>query len=188
MSVHVWNTHVVMPTDWAPDLVLISMPLGVSFQIAYPNSVPNLGPSLLKAQDTIPICPSIIGQRAALAALEHAGRTFVESNIKEMLQNRDVALDALSPLGKDAVKGGEGAIYLWARLPRTADGSPADDEAVVRWLVSKHGVAVIPGSACGCPGNIRVAFANLQPEKYKEAGARLKRGLEELMSLKGSPP
>lgn len=32
---------------------------------------------------------------------------------------REVLIDALSPLGKpgDGVAGGEGAIYLWARLP-----------------------------------------------------------------------
>lgn len=48
-----------------------------------------------------------------------------------------------------AVFGGEGAIYLWARLPA---GCEACDESVVQWLVQRHGVAVVPGSACGSPG------------------------------------
>lgn len=34
--------------------------------------------------------------------------------------------------------------------------------AVVEWLAKKHGVCVIPGSACGAPGHIRVAYANLE--------------------------
>ena len=46
--------------------------------------------------------------------------------------------------------GGSGAIYLMARLPEHA----ADDGAVVRWLVREHGLATIPGSACGLPGFI----------------------------------
>ena len=55
------------------------------------------------------------------------------------------------------------------------------DEEVMRWLVEKHGVCIIPGSSCGCPGYIRVAFANLEPEQCQEAARRLKRGLEELV-------
>ncbi|KAJ6932686.1 hypothetical protein NC651_008197 [Populus alba x Populus x berolinensis] len=27
-----------------------------------------------------------------------------------------------------------------------------DDDKVVRWLATRHGVVVIPGGACGCPG------------------------------------
>ena len=46
-----------------------------------------------------------------------------------------------------------------------------DDEAVVEWLVREHGVCVIPGSACGAAGYIRAAYANLQPEACREAGA-----------------
>ncbi len=49
-----------------------------------------------------------------------------------------------------------GAIYLWAKLP---DGCE-DDEAVVRWLVVEHGVAVIPGSAFGTPGAPRDSLPN----------------------------
>jgi aspartate/methionine/tyrosine aminotransferase len=41
-----------------------------------------------------------------------------------------------------------GAIYFWARLPEGC----SDDKAVVAWLVTVHGVAVIPGSSCGAPG------------------------------------
>ena len=151
-------------------------------QIAYPNSVPGLSSALLKVQDTIPICANLVAQQAALAALRHAGRPFVDRCIAEMLPNRDIARDALSVLGEGAVKGGEGALYLWARLPSNGDGRPADDVAVVRWLVMRHGITVIPGSACGFPGHIRVAFANMPNEKYREAALRLKTGLQELLT------
>jgi aspartate/methionine/tyrosine aminotransferase len=63
-------------------------------------------------------------------------------------------LDALSPLGANAVKGGQGAIYLWAKLPSGA----SDDVEVVKWLAKRHGVIVIPGSASGGPGYVRVSF------------------------------
>ena len=42
--------------------------------------------------------------------------------MKERVQklNRDIILDALSPLGENAVKGRQGAIYLRAKLPSGA--------------------------------------------------------------------
>ena len=67
-----------------------------------------------------------------------------------------------------------------------------DDEAVVSWLVKEHKVCVVPGSACGCPGYIRVAFANLEGDKCKQAAAQLKKGLQQLVdegskALQGTP-
>ncbi len=56
-----------------------------------------------------------------------------------------------------------------------------DDEAVVSWLVKEHQVCVVPGTACGCPGYVRVAFANLDEGKCKQAAAQLKHGLQQLV-------
>lgn len=60
-------------------------------------------------------------------------------------------------------------------------GSP-DDVAVVSWLVQEYQICLIPGSSCGAPGYIRVAFGNLQPELCKEAAARLKIALLQLVN------
>ena len=61
------------------------------------------------------------------------------------------------------------------------DSGCEDDEAVVSWLVKEHQVCVVPGSACGCPGYVRVAFANLDEQKCKKAAAQLKKGLQQLV-------
>lgn len=55
-----------------------------------------------------------------------------------------------------------------------------DDRAVVAWLVHAHKVAVIPGSACGTPGHIRVAFGQPAPAQFREAAARLGSALRQL--------
>jgi len=55
-----------------------------------------------------------------------------------------------------------------------------DDRAVVAWLVHAHKVAVIPGSACGCAGHIRVAFGQPAPGPFREAAARLGGALRQL--------
>jgi len=52
-----------------------------------------------------------------------------------------------------------------------------DDERVVERLVKEFQVCIIPGSSCGAPGYVRVAFANLTEEKCAEACERLHRGL-----------
>ncbi|TQE04423.1 hypothetical protein C1H46_009943 [Malus baccata] len=144
--------------------------------IAYPSEVEGFGTQLLKVQDNIPICASIISQHLALYSLE-MGPEWVIERVKGLVKNRDIVIEALSPLGDSAVKGGEGAIYLWAKLP----DKYADDDKFVHWLAHRHGVVVIPGSACGCPGNVRISFGGLVEDDCKAAAERLRRGLEELI-------
>ncbi|GAA0173163.1 transaminase [Lithospermum erythrorhizon] len=144
--------------------------------IAYPSEVEGLASQLLKVQDNIPICASIISQRLALHSLE-VGPEWVLDQVKDLVKSRELVKEALSPLGEDAVKGGEGAIYLWAKLPDKF----GDDFEVVRWLAQKHKIALIPGSACGCPGHVRIAFGGLVEDDCRRASERLRRGLEELL-------
>jgi aspartate/methionine/tyrosine aminotransferase len=98
-------------------------------QIAYPSGVEGFQTQLLKIQDNIPICASILSQHLALYSLE-MGPEWVTDQVKDLVKNRDIILEALSPLGEGSVKGGEGAIYLWAKLPEQY----VDDDKVVRWL------------------------------------------------------
>eukprot|EP00894_Picocystis_sp_ML_P001855 jgi/Pico_ML_1/52372/g3084.t1 len=151
--------------------------------IAYPKAQPNmdLGKQLLKVQDTIPICPAVVSQYAALGALK-AGNTWVAQHVSGLDKNRKIVRDALMPLGEENIKGGNGAIYYFCKLPERYQEK---DQEVVQWLVEKHGICVIPGSSCGSPGWIRVAYANLEPEACAEAAGQLKRGLEELVKDQG---
>jgi katanin p60 ATPase-containing subunit A1 len=141
--------------------------------LAYP---PRLHGELMKAQDTIAICPTIVSQRAALAAMG-AGRPWVKERVDGLGENRRIVVGAIEEaLGTGSVAGGSGAIYLMVRLPAGCE----DDMRVVEWLNDKHKVCVIPGSACGARGNVRVCYANLVPERCKEAAGRLRAGLKEL--------
>lgn len=145
--------------------------------IAYPSEVDGFHAQLLKVQDNIPICASIIGQHLALYSLE-AGPEWIRERVKDLVKNRELLVEAMSPLGEDAVRGGEGAIYLWAKLPDNC----SDDYEVVRWLANKHGVAVIPGSASGGPGFLRVSFGGLKEADTRLAAERLRRGLQQLVT------
>uniref|UniRef100_A0A5B7B607 Aminotransferase class I/classII large domain-containing protein n=1 Tax=Davidia involucrata TaxID=16924 RepID=A0A5B7B607_DAVIN len=144
--------------------------------IAYSLEAEGLQTQLLKVQDNVAICASMISQQVALYCLK-AGREWVRSQVKSLVKNKDLLLDALSPLGEDAVKGGEGAIYLWAKLP---DKCPNDFE-VVCWFAQRHGVLLLPGSACGAPGCVRITYGMLRVPECEVAAKRLRRGLEELI-------
>jgi len=145
--------------------------------IAYHRSLRN---SLLKAQDTIPICPTQISEKMALGALE-AGREWVLSKLPSLVRNRDLLLEALKPL---RVIGGQGAIYLFVELPEKYRNH---DMKVVKWVANTHKVGLIPGSSCGAPGYVRVAFANMVGPDMQRAAARLKKAVAQLVDPKESP-
>ena len=138
-----------------------------------------LGSALLKIQDTMPIHAAHASQALALACLQDAsaGPAWVAARIASLAPSRTAARAALAPLGESAVAGGD-AIYFWVNLLPLGC---TDDWAFVRWLVAQHGVAVVPGSACGAPGHVRVAFGKPAPgPEFEEAAARLGRACAEL--------
>jgi aspartate/methionine/tyrosine aminotransferase len=146
---------------------------------------------VVKLQDTVAICATQLSQTVALAALEGDGSPgeapeafgadYVRAQVRALGPNRAAVRAALeSALGAASVVGGQGAIYFFARLP-PAFAAPGLDVEVVRWLVVRKGVCVIPGSACSAPGWLRVAFANLPPADCARAAARLQEGLHELV-------
>ena len=73
----------------------------------------------------------------------------------------------------------------WGGRSASAESGPDElalgDAAVVRWLTEAHGVCLIPGSACGMPGHVRVCYANLALDRTRDAAARLRRGVEQLV-------
>jgi aromatic aminotransferase len=136
--------------------------------IAIPRDSTELATALLKVQDTIPICPSHIGQVAALGALD-AGPAWVRPHYSTLDTSRAAIQSALSS-SVSQVLGGTGAMYCMAYCG-------GDDVALAEALVQRYGVAVIPGTFCGSPGWIRVAYANLPPDHCVVAAQRLKEGL-----------
>ena len=56
-----------------------------------------------------------------------------------------------------------------------------DDNEIVKTLALVHKVVIIPGTACGAPGHVRVSYANLVPEKCVEAAERLRNGLQQIL-------
>lgn len=171
--------HVCLEGEHIINLFSFSKAFGMmGWRVGYAAFPQALAPQLLKAQDTIVICPSTMSQKVALAALQ-PGTAWVRERVDGLAEQKAIVLSALhSVLPAESVRGGSGAIYLFCKLPEGV----SDDLGAIKWFAAKHGVALIPGSACGLPGFFRVCYANLPLEKTREAAARLEAGLKELAS------
>ncbi|MFJ3058068.1 pyridoxal phosphate-dependent aminotransferase [Herbaspirillum sp. NPDC087042] len=118
---------------------------------------------LLQSQSTSN--PSSISQAAALAALE-GPQDFLDGWRQRLRTRRDLALSILA----DAtpwlrLRRPAAAFYLYADChaalgARTPQGQVLqDDWALASWLLQEAGVSVVPGSAFGMPGYLRLAYA-----------------------------
>ena len=139
--------------------------------LVYPD---DLTAAMLKIQDTILICPTVVAERAALAALE-VGRPYCDRYVRELGTIRQIVLDALDTLGPLCdVPPAEGAMYCFPKIATTLDSMTLAER-----LIREHKVAMTPGSAFGMTDGcyFRVAFGALQRETVAEGIGRLVAGL-----------
>ncbi|MBI3492860.1 MAG: pyridoxal phosphate-dependent aminotransferase [Acidobacteria bacterium] len=143
--------------------------------MAFPE---HLASAMIKSQDTILVCPPVISQIAALAALE-VGRAYCEPYVRELAAVRTVVVDALSGLAPLAeVPAADGAFYVLLKV-----NTRLDPLALAERLICDHKVAVIPGPAFGMTNGcyFRVAYGALQRETVAEGVGRLVRGLRVIL-------
>ena len=149
------------------------------WRIGY-SVVPNhLLVGIKKIQDTNLICPPIICQVAAEAALQ-VGSQWCRKQIAGLTAVRDATLETLSQLGdrcQFAVP--HGAFYVLFQLQ-----TDQSDMALVETLIRQFGVAVLPGSAFGESNGctLRLSYGALDPQSVSEGVGRLRDGLATLLS------
>ena len=135
--------------------------------------------AISKIQDTILICPPLISQFAALAALE-AGRGYFQSKFGRIVATRAELLSVLRELDEFVEPPvSQGAFYILLKMR-----SECDDLALVEQLIQRYRIAVIPGSAFGIRRGcfLRIAYGALNPEAAEVATGRLVEGLRGLLS------
>ena len=146
--------------------------------LVYPD---HLASAMMKAQDTILVCPPVIAQVAAVAALE-VGRPYSEPFVRELAEIRDIVLGelaALEPLAQ--VPAADGAFYVLLKV-----NTALQPMRIAERLIREHKVAVIPGPAFGMTNGcyFRVAYGALQKETVAEGVGRLVRGLRAVVSAR----
>jgi aspartate/methionine/tyrosine aminotransferase len=149
------------------------------WRIGYVVFPDRLASAMLKSQDTILICPPVISQVAALAAIE-VGRAYCEPFVRELAETRGVVLEALRGLGPLArVPPADGAFYCLLKM-----NTEMDPLVLTERLIREHRVAVMPGPPFGLTSGcyFRVAFGALQRETVTEGIGRLVTGLRAILS------
>ncbi len=145
------------------------------WRIGYMVIPADLQVAVRKIQDTNLICPTMVSQAAALAALK-VGEGYCASKNKDLPAVREIAVRALAEVSDlcTAPKS-EGAFYFFLRIR-----SELDPLKLVERLVREHGVAAIPGTAFGIEKgcSLRVAFGALEKATAAEGIGRLVKGLK----------
>jgi aspartate/methionine/tyrosine aminotransferase len=143
------------------------------WRIGYMTFPGELFESLLKVQDTTVICPSRISQRAALYCLrDHPD--FIDRHIQTLNRSRKMVISWLRE-NDAAVECPEpnGAYYALPRI--IGDAFPKDSMALVKDILKKTGVLLVPGTPFGAdrPPHFRIAYGNLSESDLRSALDRL---------------
>ena len=85
------------------------------------------------------ICPSHVGQVAALAAMDCGAE--LQGNVEVYAENRELMLEGLPKAGFDRIAPPDGAFYVYADVSGLTD----DSRALAAEILQEAGVAVTPG-------------------------------------------
>lgn len=120
--------------------------------------------------------PSSISQYAALAAIE-GDQTFTKEVVKTLKERHDFVYKALQEIDGIKCLPCQGTFYILPNVQEvmTRLGINSDVE-FSEFLIDKAKIAVVPGSAFGAPGYVRVSFATSM-ENLEKAMDRLHKAL-----------
>lgn len=124
-------------------------------------------------------CPNSIAQRAALGALSGKGGEVGKMR-EEFKRRRDFLLREWKKISTEFTPP-RGTFYFFPKVKEFLGGKIKNSLELARWLLEEKKVAVVPGSAFGREGYLRISFAT-SPEELQEGVKRIR---EALLSLKG---
>ena len=104
--------------------------------------------------------PASISQAAALAAL-NGDQSFISEMNKAFRERHEFVVDALNDIAGVRCLRSQGAFYAFPLMQEAIDrlSGVEDDVAFGEYLINEAGVALVPGSAFGAPGCMRLSFA-----------------------------
>ncbi len=120
--------------------------------------------------------PTSISQAASVAALE-GDQACVAEMVEAFKARHDYIVAALNRIPGMRCLEGAGTFYAFPDCRELIEQRGfADDTALAECLLKEAGVAVVPGSAFGAPGHIRLSFA-CSLETLEDAAGRMHRVL-----------
>ncbi|WP_203141203.1 pyridoxal phosphate-dependent aminotransferase [Marinobacter mangrovi] len=147
------------------------------WRIGYAAGPAKIIGSMKKIQSQSTSNPCSISQAAAQAALE-GPQECVGEMVKAFKERHDYLVEALNGInGVECLKG-DGTFYVFPSFQGAIDARDdvSTDVELAEVLLKEAGVALVPGSAFGAPGHMRLSFATSM-ENLQKAVERLKKVL-----------
>jgi aspartate aminotransferase len=148
------------------------------WRIGYAAGPAKLIGAMKKVQSQSTSNPTSISQVASQAALE-GGNECVEKMVVAFKERHEFVVAALNEIdGVDCIPA-DGTFYAFPSFQQLIDNDPRfeDDIALAEFLLNEAGVALVPGSAFGAPGNMRLSFAT-GLSVLEDALSRIKKALQ----------
>jgi aspartate/methionine/tyrosine aminotransferase len=141
------------------------------WRLGYAAAPAPIAKAMSRIQSAISAGANQFVQRAAIAALE-GPRDEVERMRRAYQMRRDRVLEGLRAMDGVRIGGIPATFYAFpdvsGLLGRKAGNHVINTtDQLCDWLLERHGVATVPGSAFGAPGSIRLSFACSEAEIAK---------------------
>lgn len=147
------------------------------WRIGYAAGPENLIEAMCTIQSQSTSNPTSISQYAAVAALT-GDQHFIEEMCIEFKKRHDFVVEQLNAIDGVECLPTDGTFYVFPNIEKLLarlDGID-DDLAFSDYLIEKAGVALVPGSAFGCSGHIRLSIATSM-ENLQNALHRIKQAV-----------
>jgi aspartate aminotransferase len=143
------------------------------WRIGYAGGPADLIKAMKKIQSQSTSNPTSISQVAAQAALE-GDQSCIQPMIKAFRERHDFVVAALNRIPDITCLPADGTFYCFPHVQPVIDrlDGVGNDVELAEYLLDRTGVALVPGSAFGTPGYLRLSFAT-GLDTLKEALDRL---------------
>ena len=148
------------------------------WRIGYAAGPATLIGAMKKIQSQSTSNPTSISQVASQAALE-GGNECVEEMVIAFKERHNYVVAALNDIKGVECIPADGTFYAFPSFQHVIDNDDRfnNDIELAEFLLGEAGVALVPGSAFGAAGNMRLSFATSM-DVLKDAIARIKKALE----------
>jgi aspartate aminotransferase len=129
------------------------------WRIGYAGGPPEVIKAMKTIQSQITSNPSSISQVAAAAALD-GDQSCITEMLKAYKARSDYIVAALNGIPGFECREGEGAFYAFPKVVGAIEAHGLkDDGELVKRLLEKGDVVMVPGTPFGAPGYLRISFA-----------------------------
>jgi aspartate aminotransferase len=147
------------------------------WRIGYAGGPKSIIQAMKKIQSQSTSNASSISQAASVAAL-NGDQACVTEMTRAFKNRHDYVVDALNGVPGFNCREGEGTFYAFPNVAEAIEAKGlADDAALATMLLNDAEVALVPGSAFGAPGYLRLSFAT-GLETLQEAVRRIRSVLD----------